>query len=371
MNILIINSVCGIGSTGRICGELAEKFEKEGNTVKIAYGRSSFVPDRFKKYSVRIGNSFSVAINALKSRLYDNEGLNAKCSTKKFLKWADKFNPDLVWLHNIHGYYVNYELLFEWIKTRPDMQVKWTLHDCWAFTGHCSYFSAIHCDKWKTTCGDCAQKNNYPRAITDNSCGNLERKKRAFTGVKNMTLITPSKWLSSLVKQSFLKDYPVEVRYNEIDRSVFKPTESDFREKYCLTDKKIVLGVASNWNERKGLNDYIKLADIIGDEYKVVLVGLNKKQIKYLPKKILGIERTNDPKELAAVYTAADVFLNLSKEETFGMTTLEAKTCGTEVIVYKDTACEEIVDAIGGYSVVQCDLQAVKKTIEDIIKANT
>lgn len=345
MKILFINSFFNHGSTGRICVELAEKYSSEGNEVKIAYGRNAIVPDKYRKYAVRIGSDLDIKLHGIYTRLFDKHGFASKKATEKFLKWADKFDPDLLWLHNIHGYYINIEMLFKWIKKRPNMQVKWTLHDCWTFTGHCAYFTMAKCYKWKTHCSQCVQKRSYPGSILcDNSSNNFERKKAAFCGVKNMTLITPSNWLADLVKESFLKEYPVEVIYNEIDKTVFKPTPSDFREKYGLTDKKIVLGVASVWDERKGLWDFFKLRDMLDESYAIVIVGLTKKQLKNLPKNILGISKTNNTKELAEMYTAADVFVNPSKEETYGMTTKEAESCGTQTLVYSNTACEEVMD---------------------------
>lgn len=344
MKILIINSFCGIGSTGRICTDLAQMLEKKGNNVIIAYGRKS-VPDMYQKYAVRIGTEWLVRKNALSCRLFDNDGFTSKQATKKFLEWAGEYDPDVLYLHNLHGYYINIEMLFDWIKSRPNMQVKWTLHDCWAFTGHCAYFTMAKCDKWQTHCDKCVQKRSYPRSmLCDNCFRNYDSKKAAFCGVRNMTIITPSNWLAELVKKSFLKEYPVEVVYNDIDKNVFKPTPSNFREKYGLIDKKIVLGVASVWDERKGLNDFFKLREMLDESYAIVIVGLSKKQLKNLPKNIIGISRTNNVKELAGIYTAADVFVNPSKEETYGMTSKEAESCGTQAIVYSDTACAEVID---------------------------
>lgn len=359
----MINSVCGIGSTGRICTDLAQQLEAQGHEVKIAYGRSDTVPDKAKKYAVRIGSSLGVKVHVVQTRILDVHGLGSKGDTKRFLQWADEYNPDLLWLHNIHGYYINYELLFAWIKRRPNMQVKWTLHDCWAFTGHCSYFTMVKCDQWLTHCSYCQQTRRYPASYGRDNCkANFDRKHAAFTGVKNMTLITPSQWLADLTRQSFLKEYPVEVHYNTIDTNVFKPTPSDFRERYGLQDKFIVLGVASVWDERKGLKDFYKLAQMLDDRYAIVLVGLSKKQMKELPRNIRGIQRTNSPQELAAIYTAADVFVNPSVEETFGMTPIEAKACGTPSIVYKDTACEEVAK-INGNKIVPQDINELYKAI--------
>ena len=336
MKVLFINAVCGTGSTGKICAELAEQFERDGHEAKIAYGRHAYVPEKYQKYAVRIGSDTDVKLHAVMTRLADRHGLGSKKATEKFLKWAEEYSPDLLWLHNIHGYYLNYEMLFAWIKRHPEMEVKWTLHDCWAFTGHCSHFTYVKCFKWQSACEKCVQKNRYPASnLLDNSKENFLRKKKAFTGVKKLSIITPSKWLADIVKQSFLKEYSVEVVYNKIDTTVFRPTPSNFREKFGLADKKILLGVASTWDDRKGLYDFYKLSDMLDDRYAIVLVGLSDKQMQELPKKIIGVKRTNGQKELAEIYTAADVFVNLTYEDTYPTVNLEARACGTPVITYK------------------------------------
>ena len=368
MKVLIINSVCGIGSTGRICTDLAQNFKTNGDEVKIAYGRSGLVPENFKKYGVRIGTDLDVKLHALYTRITDKHGFASKIATKKFLKWATEYNPDLLWLHNLHGYYINVEMLFDWIKSRPNMKVNWTLHDCWAFTGHCTYFSFVGCDKWKYGCTKCEQKDKYPQSIFMDNCeNNYKRKKCAFTNVKNMTLITPSKWLSNLVEQSFLKEYPIEVRYNTINSDVFKPTPSDFREKNGLNTKKIVLGVANGWEERKGYKDFLKLAKMLDEDYVIVLVGVSKKQLKQLPENIIGIQHTNSIQELAEIYTAADVFVNLTYEDNFPTVNLEAQACGTPCITY---ATGGSVESVPEENIVgQGDLRELIKTIKIILNA--
>ena len=352
MKVLLINSVCGVGSTGKICGGIAQKLEAEGHEVKIAYGRDGTVPEKFQRYAVRIGTDLDVKIHGIRSRLLDDHCFASRRATKAFLQWAQEFDPELLWLHNIHGYYLNMELLFGWIKSRPGMQVKWTFHDCWPFTGHCAYFTMAGCDKWKTGCGSCPQKKGYPTSmLLDRSGANFQRKKELFTGVKDMTIITPSQWLADLVKESFLGEYPVEVHYNTIDTTVFKPTEGDFRQKYGLEDKKIVLGVANIWDARKGLEYFVALRKMLSEDVAIVLVGLSQKQIETLPDGMIGITRTQNQVELAQIYTAADVFVNPSREETFGLTTVEAVACGTPAIVFKNTACEEVVNQFGGVAV--------------------
>ena len=356
MRLLIVNSVLGFGSTGRIVLGIAKEYEKNGYEVKIAYGRNmGSLPKDVTKYGVRIGNDMDVYCHVMYTRLTDKHGLASKNATKSFLRWAETYNPDILWLHNIHGYYINYELLFEWIKSRPQMQVKWTLHDCWAFTGHCSHFTYVNCAKWRDGCSNCPQLDQYPNAICDNSQSNYERKKAAFTGISNLTIITPSNWLKERVKQGFLAEYLVDVMYNTVDKSIFKPTQSTFKCDYGIQDKKMVLGVSSIWNDRKGLDDFVQLSKLLDrTSYQIVLVGLSQSQINELLQSktnILGLPRTSSAEELAGIYSAADVFVNPSYEETFSLTTAEAQACGTYSVVYKETACEEVLDKCCGEAV--------------------
>lgn len=350
MRVLMINSVCGIKSTGRICTDLADALTQKGHKVKIAYGREN-VPEQYKKYAVRIGTDLEVKIHGLQSRIFDNTGFGSNKATKKFLEWADKYNPDVLHLHNIHGYYINIELLFKWIKSRPKMKVIWTLHDCWAFTGHAAYCDAVNCNRWQKKCYDCPNKAEYPKSFVDRSSNNWIQKKRIFNGLKNLIIVTPSFWLAGLVKKSFLSDYDVRVIYNGVDLDIFKPSASDFRKKYHIENKKILLGVASTWSERKGLKDLVRISNELDDEYSMVLVGINQEQIHSSNSKIICISSTNNPRELAEIYSAADVFINPSVEETMGLVTVEALACGTPVITYNRTAVPEVVSESCGYTV--------------------
>ena len=347
MKYLIINEVAGNGSTGKIAADICRKYIAEGNEAVLAYGRSEAVNCN-DIITYRISTNLSVIIDALKTRFFDNAGFNSKLTTRKFLKWCDDYNPDVVWLHNLHGYYINVELLFDWVKKHPEKEYKWTLHDCWAFTGHCAYFSFVKCNKWKTGCHNCPQFKSYPKSIfRDNSQNNYKNKSILFTGVSKLKLITPSQWLADLVKESFIKEYQVEVIRNIINKDIFKPTKSDFRKKYCLESKKLILGVASVWEERKGLKDFLTLSNMLDNKYKIVLVGLNNKQIKFVNKNfpdILALPRTNSAEALAAIYTAADIFLNLTYEDNYPTTNLEAHACGTRCVTYRTGGSIESVN---------------------------
>lgn len=332
MKILMINVVCGIRSTGRICTDLATALEEQGHEVKIAYGREE-VPKQYQKYAVRIGNDLDVKLHALKARLFDAAGFGSKQVTKKFIEWVKEYDPDVIHLHNIHGYYINIEVLFDYLRT-CGKKIIWTLHDCWAFTGHTAFCDAIDCKRWVEGCRDCPMKNEYPKSFIDRSAINWKKKKQIMDGVSNMTIVTPSEWLAGLVKKSYLHQYPVKVIHNGIDTSQFYPQSSDFRERFHLENKFIILGVASSWNEMKGFSDYLKLADMLDSNYQIILVGVTKKQKEQLPNNVLGIERTNSVKELAEIYSAADVFVNLSYCENYPTVNLEALSCGTPVITY-------------------------------------
>ena len=336
MKILMINSVCGIKSTGRICVDIARKLEKMGNEVKIAYGRE-YVPEQYEKYAVRIGTEKDVKIHGIKARLFDASGLGSAKSTKKFLEWVEEYDPDIIHLHNIHGYYINIKILFDYIK-KSNKKIIWTLHDCWTFTGHCAYFDMVSCDKWKVGCNKCVQKSQYPTSLLfDFSRKNYNLKKNIFCNIENLVIVTPSEWLKKLVKQSILKEYRVNTIYNGVNTAVFRyRKESDIvKVKYGIQNKKVILGVAAVWDQRKGLNEFIKLSRLIDkDKYSIILVGLSKKQINELPDSVIGIERTDSIDELAMVYSAAEVYFNPTFEDNYPTTNLEAISCGTPVITY-------------------------------------
>lgn len=351
MKILHINSVCGVTGTGRIVTDLYDAAVSQGYECRIAYGEHKYHNVSGDRQTMEIGTIKDCRTHALMTRMWDMQGFGSRRATKAFLQKVDDYQPDVIHLHNLHGYYINIEELFQYLK-RKKVKVVWTLHDCWAFTGHCVYFQNIGCVRWKEGCHDCPLVREYPASFfLDRSQKNYIKKKELFTGVKNMTILVPSHWLEERVRQSFLQDYDVRVVYNGINLETYKPRKSDFRIKYGLKKTFIVLGVANVWSERKGLNIFFELAEILGEEYRIVLVGLNQEQIASLPEKVLGLPKTDSAAELAQIYTAADVFVNPSREETFGLTVAEAMACGTWPIVYSNTACAEVVERGTGQAV--------------------
>jgi len=358
MKVLQINVVCGVGSTGRIATDLYKVLEEQGHECVIAYGRGD-APSDIK--SIKIGSNFDNYAHVLKTRVLDKHGFGSIKATKEFIKKIANYNPDIIHLHNIHGYYLNIEILFQYLK-KANIPIVWTLHDCWTFTGHCSHFDSIGCVKWKYGCRRCEQKREYPASILlNNSKSNYIKKKDLFTCIENVKIVAPSKWLESIVRESFLSKYPLSVINNGIDLKIFKPTQSNFREKYKVENKFIILGVAHVWKETKGLKYLIQLSSQLDSNYKIVVVGVTEKQKYQLPDSIIGIGRTDKTDELAEIYSAADVFVNPTVEEVMGIVNVESLACGTPVITFNTGGSAECIDE-------SCGFVAEKGNIDDIIK---
>lgn len=356
--VLQINVVANSGSTGRIAEGIGTLAQTNGFESYIAYGRWALPSS---SHLVKIGGKADYLWHGIESRIFDNHGLASRRATRNFLKAVDEINPSIIHLHNIHGYYLNYPMLFQYLAEKK-IPVVWTLHDCWAFTGHCAYYDFCGCDRWKTQCHHCPQKKTYPASfLFDRSQKNFADKKHFFTMPENMTIVSVSQWLADQVSGSFLQNYPCEVIYNGIDTDVFHPyNQNEIKAKFGWIDKKILLGVASTWSPRKGLTDFIELSSLLPEDYLIVLVGLSAKQQKNLPSNVIGISKTESATDLAQLYSAADVVLNLSKEETFGLTTVEGFACGTPGIAYNKTASPELFIPETGFIV---------NTMEEILHA--
>ncbi len=365
MKILFINSVCGIKSTGKICVDLAEELSKFGYECKIAYGREQ-VPQKYLKYSVKIGNDFICKIHGINARLFDGMGFGSKYTTKKFVEWIKYFNPDIIHLHNLHGYYINIKELFDYLKD-CNKPIIWTLHDCWAFTGHCCYFDYLGCEQWKTECRRCKNRTEYPKLYGISRVKrNFKIKKYLFSELKNLTIITPSYWLANLVKKSYLKNVPIRVIQNGINVTTFSPTKSSLREKYQLNDKFVILGVAAVWDKRKGVDYFIKLSSRLPENFTIVLIGVEKKMQNIFPKNILTLPRINSKEELAKWYTLSDVFVNTTLEDNYPTTNLEAQACGTPCITFATGGSIESVPKAN--VVCKGDIDKLVKVIKNIVK---
>ena len=336
MKIVQINSVCGSGSTGKICVAISELLTAKDieNHILYAVGNSNY-PLR-KRYM----SSLEVKCQALKSKLFGNYGFQSKAATKRLIRELENFSPDIVHLHNLHSHNVHLGMLLRYLKEKK-IKIFWTFHDCWAFTGYCMYYDMAGCDRWEIGCHSCPQRKHYSW-LFDRSKYLFNQKKTLFSDL-DLTIITPSQWLADQVKQSFLKDYRVKVIHNGIDLSVFYPRESDFRKRYHLEDKFVILGVAMGWEKRKGLDVFIELANRLDTHFQIVLVGTNDKIDKQLPENILSIHRTQNQAELAEIYSAANVFVNPTREDNVPTVNLEALACGTPVVTFNAGGSAESV----------------------------
>lgn len=355
------------GSTGKIMMGIADVARAQGHEVMCASPITTTNRDAGEDCGYyRIGTFNSRRVNVALARITGFNGCFAWFETYKLLKKIDEFKPDIIHLHNLHDSYINLPMLFSYIK-KHNVPTVWTLHDCWAFTGQCPYFTIVKCDKWKVGCHNCPQYKEYPASLYDNTKKMWQLKKKWFTGVKNMTIVTPSEWLAGLARESYLKQYPIEVINNGIDLNVFKPTHSNFRERYEIpAEKHIILGVSFAWGYRKGLDCFVEIAEKLGEQYQIVLVGTDDEIDKNLPHNIISIHRTQNQKELAEVYSAADVFVMPTREENYPTVNMEAIACGTPVVTFDTGGSPEMLDDKTGIVVKANDIEATKKAIKDI-----
>ena len=364
--LLQIDTCLNMSSTGHITESIGSYMKSKHWDCSIIHG-ARYVHHPSCMISYQTVNKCQEYLEYAKGLLFDNHGLGTKKQTIDAIKFIEKTAPDIIHIHNLHGYYINYKLLFDYLNG-TSIPIVWTFHDCWPITGHCSHFFSIACDKWMKGCHDCKLIGNYPRALVDNSDYNYNLKSILFTSNKNLHIITVSKWLESILKQSFFSDYEINTIYNGIDTNVFYPQKnnSSLKNKYNPSGGKVLLAVATAWGPEKGLNDYISLSKLLPANYKIILVGVTDSIKKNLPDSITGIARTESAEELAGLYSLADIVLSLSYQETFGLTVVEGMACGTPGIVYNCTASPEIITETTGRVVKPGDLNDVLNAIMDI-----
>lgn len=363
MKILEINGT-DLFSTGNIMLNIAKVARSRGHEVITAskYCKMSIDRQRNDPNHIYIGNRLGNTIHRYWAWMTDLQDTGSYFSTKRFIHRIEKFNPDVVHLHDILGWYLNIDVLFNYLK-KKSLPVVWTFHDCWAFTGRCIYFDEVKCERWKTGCGQCPQKHYMPRTWWfDLSKWNYKRKKRLFTSIHNLTIVTPSQWLADLTKESFFKNFPIRVINNGINLDDFKYTQGIVFDKLKSDRKKIVLAVAGTWSKRKGLGEIIRLSEELPDDYKIVVVGLAKSNLPN-SSKIEAINRTHDIIELAEIYSAADVLVNPTFEDNFPTVNLEALACGIPVVTYRTGGSPESITTDVGIVVKQGDFRALKESV--------
>ena len=360
LQISIEANVCSIGRIEQQIGDLALQ---KGWGSYMTYSRG-YQPGASK--AIKIGSMADVYWHVLMTRLFDSHGLHSKASTKKLIKQIIEINPDVIHLHQVHGYFLNIQILFDFLKDfgKP---IVWTFHDCWAFTGHCAHFVGADCNKWKTGCNNCPLIHDYPASYSDRSQKNFLLKRDLFTAIPNLHIVTVSRWLENLTRQSFFKECDIRTIYNGINTDIFEPTPSTLKSELKLEGEKILLAAATTWNEQKGLKDYIKLAELLPNDIIIMLVGINNSVNITWPSNIIVRPRTNSSKELAAYYSMADIVLNLSYAETFGLTTVEGLSCGTPGIVYNTTASPELLTKETGEVVEAGDVDGVFAAVNEIL----
>lgn len=365
MKIVEINGT-NYSSTGNIMLNIAKEARKQGIEVFTCSKDSRKTREFNYDNHIYIGSRFERVISEELGALTGLKDSFNIIGTKRFIKKLKEIKPDLVHLHVMHDSFINYSLLFKYLK-EENIPVVWTFHDCNPITGQCVYFDLIKCDKWKNGCNNCTQLHRYPESYLFDKTNYLWNKKRKlFNELKNLTIVTPSNWLANNVKESFLKDKEIKVINNGIDLSIFKPMESDFKEKYNLQDKKIILGVGYIWNKRKGFDDFIKLANTLPNDYKIVLVGTNDEVDRILPSNIISIHRTYNQEELVKIYSAADVFVNPTYEDNLPTTNIESLACGTPVITYDTGGSSELLDDKSGVVITKGDIERLEKEIERV-----
>lgn len=353
--LLQINVCCNMLSTGKIAEDIGKLAISNGYESYITYSKNYVRPSVSK--TIKIQNDISFWFDVVERMLFDNYGLckSSNFATAKLIKDIENINPSIIHFHTVHFHQLNNEMLLSYLSHRG-IPIVYTLHDCWPFTGNCTYFDTIGCDKWKTHCSNCPEPRSYKNSLFyDRTSKNYDIKKRLFNQITNMTIVPVSYWLEGYVRQSFLKDKRIEVIHNGIDLDLFKPSNNDdilkIRSKFGIGDKKLLLGVASDWSPRKGFDDFIRLSSHLDEKKVILLLGLNNKQIKNLPSNIIGLNRTTNVKEMADLYSAADLFVNPTYQDNYPTVNLEAIACGTPIVTYRTGGSVEAVSENTGFIV--------------------
>jgi len=368
LKVLQINTSVNVSAPGRIVSLIGNLLIKNNHESFVAFGQ-----DYRKDLStpIKIGNKKDILTHFALTRLFDRHGFGSVKATYEFVRKINKINPDIIHLHNIHGYYLNIEILFRYLKD-TNINIVWTFHDCWPFTGHCSFFDRVNCERWQSECNKCPLRTGYPASwIMDRSRSNFIQKRELFTALKSLVIVTPSEWLADHVKHSFFRSYQIIVINNGVDLQSFRPVNPEIASsKYRIPAKRYVLGVANIWSRRKGYDDFIKLREVLDEKIPIVLVGLSNDQKRKLPKGIIGISHIDTLDDLSSLYSAAGAFINPTWTDNFPTVNLEALACGTPVITYDTGGSGESIDGNTGIVVPRGNIEALKSAVLQIFQNN-
>lgn len=368
MKILLINSIYGSRSSGKSLLEIKDDAEREGHKVYVA------TPNIINEdWHYRIGNSFDHKIHALLSRITGLQAYYSTNATKRLCDYIDKIQPDIVHIQVVHGNYLNYCLLLHFLAEKS-IPLVIVLDDCWHFTGKCCHFIANHCYRWQYECGKCPRwKLDNPSWFFDRSAKMLRDKKEAFSLLKKVAVVAVSDWLLNQAQQSFLNNATVLKRiYNSVDLELFRPSRETekLKNELGLAGKHVILGVATDWQDKiglsKGIKLFVELSGQLPKDHSIVLIG-NPSPDVLLPKNIYSVPFVSRPEKLSEFYSMSDVFVQMSSEETFGKVTAEALSCGTPVVVFNKTANPELVGPGCGMVVDDKNVVQVKNAVEKII----
>ena len=361
--LLQFNVYANCASTGRLAEDLGDVAISAGWKSYVAYGRESR-PSHSEL--IKVGTKADIYAHVLKSRLLDRHGFGSARATKRLIKQIDEIRPDVIQFQNVHGYFLNLPFILEYI-TEKDIPLIWSLHDCWSMTGHCSHFALKGCEKWKTQCEKCPSIHDYPSSLfVDSSKRNYKEKKELVEAIPRLTIVSGSEWLANIARQSYFKNRDIRVIPDGIDTDTFSPKDDTelLRVKYGLENKFVIMASGTVWLPYKGLHDFARLREVLSDDYAIVLVGMQQKDIDALPKGLIGIPRTKTPQELARWYSMADCVMSLSRLESFGLTPVEGFACGTPAIVYNCTSTPELITPETGFVAEAGNIEDVKEKVE-------
>lgn len=368
MKILQINACYGYLSTGIIIEDLEKEIYKSEGVCYVAYQTAVKEP----VCGFRIGNKFDRYIHGIHSRIFGKQGYRSNRATKKLLKWIVSVNPDIIHLHNLHSNYLNFNMLCDYIAEK-NIKTVYTFHDCWAFTGKCSHYASASCDKWQTSCGNCPQlKNEVPSLIFDNTGKVLKDRTQHLNKIPDLTIVPCSFWMEEQIKKSLLKPKRIVTLYNGTDTNMFRPHSNSFRKDYKLDDKFLILGFANKWSNTKNIEGVKFISGNLADDEIIVIVGCNEKQKELFSKfkNIVPVGYIGDRQLLSDIYSSADVFVNLTYEDTLPTVNMESICSKTPVITFNSCGSPELVSSSTGIVVDKGDFEGILNAIR-FVKENS